>query len=58
MEFGYKCQVKPAIAHRYEPPFGLVDDRVRYVLPQPAKWTLRWHEEIAAPEGLQGSAAQ
>jgi hypothetical protein len=47
--------IAPAIPHRYEQPFGIVDDKIRYVLPQPAKGTLRWHAEVPAPAGIRSA---
>jgi hypothetical protein len=60
VRLGYKVQVTPdevapAIPHRYEAPFGTVDDKVRYVLPQPAKGTLRWHDQVPAPAGIKNA---
>jgi len=55
VQFGYKCQQKdvaPAIAHRYAAPYGIVDGRVRYVLPAPSKGSLRWHDQVSPPEGV------
>jgi hypothetical protein len=49
VRFGYKCQQLPALApslsHQYRAPWGLVGDGIRYVLPEPSKGHMRWHEE-------------
>jgi hypothetical protein len=55
VRLGYKCaqqpELAPAIAHRYQPPFGWVGDKVRYVLPAPEKGECRWREGASAPPG-------
>jgi hypothetical protein len=55
VQLGYKCAQKddlaPAIGHRFEAPLGLVGDRVRYVIPPPAKGQVLWHDDVAAPRG-------
>ena len=60
VRLGYKCvqeeQLAPAIPHRYEPPFGWVGEKVRYVLPPPGKGQCLWHDEAAAPFGTNGPA--
>lgn len=56
VRFGYKCRMGSdlgqTIAHRYEAPYGILDGKVRYVLAQPKQGTLRWHDQIRAPEGI------
>ncbi len=56
VRFGYKCRMGsdlgPAIAHRYEVPYGILDGKVRYVLAPPTHGTLRWHDQVRAPEGI------
>ncbi len=57
MRLFYKCyvtpdEIAPPIPHRYEAPYGLIEDKVRYVLPKPSKGTLRWHDRVSASEGL------
>jgi hypothetical protein len=49
-------ELAPAIPHSFEPPFGTMDGRVRYVVPPPAKGTLRWHAEIPPPKGMKNPA--
>jgi hypothetical protein len=48
IQLGYKAgesdQLGWAIPHRYERPFGLVADRVRYVIPTPRQGKLIWHD--------------
>ncbi len=60
VSFGYKCAQKddlaPAIAHRFEPPLGMVGEKVRYVLPPPDKGELRWHDEVVARLGTNVAA--
>jgi hypothetical protein len=55
VRFGYKCaqlpDLAPPIAHRFAAPFGMVSNRVRYVLPAPAQGQLQWHDEAPAPPG-------
>ncbi len=57
VNFGYKAgqgrELGQSIAHSFTPPFGLVENDVRYVIKTPAKGSLNWHEEIAPPEGMQ-----
>jgi hypothetical protein len=60
VSLGYSCEVRPelgkAIEHKWEPPYDVVDGKVRYVIPPPAKGTVRWNDAIAAPEGATGPA--
>jgi hypothetical protein len=60
VRFGYKCRVGEelgqALAHRFEAPFGLVDDRARYVIPPPSKGRLLWHDEVVVSEGATSPA--
>jgi len=52
VRLGYKCgqgdELAPPIAHRYQAPFGLVGDQVRYVLPAPDRGEIHWHDELPA----------
>ena len=57
IHLGYKVgeglELGQSIAHRFGPPFGWVGDEVRYIIPAPQKGSVHWHEEMAAPEGMQ-----
>ncbi|MCC6446817.1 MAG: hypothetical protein IT210_25620 [Armatimonadetes bacterium] len=57
--FGYKCkqgeEIAPAISHRYASPYGLMEDKIRYILPTPGKGTVRWHDAVSHAEGIQGT---
>jgi hypothetical protein len=44
-------ELAPAIPHAYEAPFGILDGKVRYVIPTPSQGQVRWHEEVPAPPG-------
>jgi hypothetical protein len=44
-------QLAPSISHTFQSPFGIVDGRVRYVIPGPTQGTLRWHDDIPPPRG-------
>jgi len=55
--FGYKAgvndqQTGTSLNHRFEAPYGLLDDKVRYVINQPSAGALTWHEDLAAPRGM------
>jgi hypothetical protein len=41
------------LAHRFQPPFGLLGGKVRYLIPGPTKGQLRWHDELPAPPDVQ-----
>jgi hypothetical protein len=60
VSFGYKCaqgdELAPSIPHRFEPPFGLMEGKVRYVLPPPEKGRLRTHDEVAPVSGVKNAA--
>jgi hypothetical protein len=49
VRFGYKVFVGaapgPALAHSYEPPFGIFQGKVRYVLPEPSAGRFVVHDE-------------
>lgn len=45
------------LPHSYEIPFGFLADKVRYILPSPAKGKLNWHDEVPSPEGASTPAA-
>lgn len=53
---GYKAaegdELGYALAHRFEPPYGRFEGKVRYVIPGPAKGKLLWHDEVPPPEGM------
>lgn len=59
VHFGYKCAQGTAlgrpIAHRFAAPFGLVGEKVRYVIPAPGKGQLVWHDAVET-EGVKGPA--
>jgi len=61
IELGYKCvqkeTISPSIPHRFDAPFGLVGEKVRYVIPPLSKGSLResgsalrWEVSLAAGE--------
>jgi hypothetical protein len=58
VQFGYKCTVTPepgpAIAHRLDGPFGLLGDRVRFVIPPPGHGKMVWHEKLTNCQGVKG----
>lgn len=60
VQFGYKCaqadDIAAPIPHEYEAPYGIMDGKVRYFMPTPAKGSLAWHDEVPAPEGVKSSA--
>jgi hypothetical protein len=60
MCLGYKVgrgdKLSRAVPHRFERPFGLLGDRIRYVIPQAEKGQLIWHEQVAQPKGVSNSA--
>jgi hypothetical protein len=60
VHFGYKCAQKddlaPTLEHRFEAPFGFVEDQVRYVVPAPAHGEILWHDEAPAPVGTKVAA--
>lgn len=60
VQFGYKCQVAgelaPAVPHTFDPPFGMMEGKVRYVVPPPRKGTVRWHDEVPPSEGRRSAA--
>ena len=49
-------ELAPAIAHTFEAPFGMMDGKVRYVVPAPAQGTVRYHDEIPPPQGMKNPA--
>lgn len=55
VRFGYKVFVGaapgPALAHTFEPPYGMLDGEVRYVIPAPSAGRLVYHDE-AKPRQL------
>lgn len=58
--FGYKCAVaaelSPSLPHQFNPPFGMVDGKIRYVVKKPTSGELRWHDSIEPPAGMTNSA--
>lgn len=60
VHFGYKCRVgeelAPALPHRFQAPYGVMDSKVRYIIPAPRGGALRWHDEVPPPEGMQHPA--
>jgi hypothetical protein len=67
VHFGYKCGQSPEqgngkelpvigqeISYKYEKPFGLVDDGVRFVIPQPKSGELACHAEVKEVQGIGG----
>ncbi len=62
LRLGYKVgrgdKLSRAIPHRFEPPFGVLGTKVRYVIPNPAKGTLVWHGQIARPKGVENLATR
>jgi hypothetical protein len=49
-------ELAPAIAHTFEAPLGMLEGKVRYVIPAPAQGKVRWHDEIAPPQGMKNPA--
>jgi hypothetical protein len=49
---GYKVKVDQALGEalslRFDEPFGMLGEKVRYVIPKPVKGTVRWHDEVSA----------
>ncbi|GMV96166.1 MAG: hypothetical protein AMXMBFR83_05340 [Phycisphaerae bacterium] len=62
VNLGYKAHALPELGkplpHRLEDGLGIVGGKVRYVLPAPAKGTVRQHDEVPAPEGVTTPAAK
>ncbi|HBO45222.1 MAG TPA: hypothetical protein DD670_15100 [Planctomycetaceae bacterium] len=58
--FGYKCRQFPEIAdpieYRFEPPYGIIGDGVRFVLPAPEKGDFKVHAELKGVDGVKGTA--
>ncbi|MGD0226782.1 MAG: hypothetical protein ABSF71_31010 [Terriglobia bacterium] len=57
---GYKAaegdELSHALAHRFEPPFGMFEGKVRYVIATPAKGKVVWHTDGPTPEGMKNPA--
>ena len=57
IQLGYKAgvgdELGPSISHRFDSPYGWVESEVRYIIPPPSKGSLRFHEEIAPPQGME-----
>jgi hypothetical protein len=49
-------ELAAAIPHSFEAPFGMMEGKVRYVIPAPAQGTLRGHDEIPPPLGMKNAA--
>jgi hypothetical protein len=49
-------ELAPAIAHAFEPPYGMLEGKVRYVIPTPSDGTIRWHDEAPPPAGMKNPA--
>ncbi len=60
LKLGYKVgrgdELSSAIDHHFEAPFGKLDNKVRYVIPNPHKGKVLYHEELPPPKGMHGSA--
>ncbi len=58
--FGYKCRQLPEIAEpiafRFDPPYGRLEDGIRFALPTPQKGVLNVHPEVKGVEGVKGPA--
>lgn len=57
VQFGYKAgvnarQTGASLAHRFDAPYGLLDDKVRYIVHRPTQGELVWHDDLAAPLGM------
>ncbi|MEW5979339.1 MAG: hypothetical protein AB1898_26390 [Acidobacteriota bacterium] len=57
VRFGYKAgvnhlQAGNSLNHRFEAPLGLLDGKVRYLINEPSRGTLVWHDELAPPRGM------
>lgn len=56
VRLGYKANIgedlSQALAHRFEAPYGFLEDKVRYLIPESSKGELRWHNEVATFEGV------
>jgi hypothetical protein len=52
--FGYKLHVGngpgPSVAHSFEAPFGTLEGKVRYVLPEPSEGQLVFHDEAGSKQ--------
>jgi len=59
VRFGYKCtqgdDIAPPIAHQFEAPYGMMEGKVRYVIPAPEKGQLRWHDEASVLGGIKSA---
>jgi hypothetical protein len=62
IKFGYKCtqgeNLSPAIPHEYQPPYGIMDNKIRYMFPLPATGTIRCHHDAESVAGSQKPANQ
>ncbi|MBN2021724.1 MAG: hypothetical protein JW809_02935 [Pirellulales bacterium] len=60
VNFGYKCrqfpEIAPPIAMQFDPPYGRLNEGVRFVLPKPAKGELNVHAKVKDVEGAVGPA--
>lgn len=60
MRYGYHFSVDPelgkVIQHKFEAPYGVLENKIRYVIPEPKKGALRWHDEVAPPAGMKNPA--
>jgi hypothetical protein len=58
--FGYKCaqddELGQALEHRFKAPFGVLEEKVRYVVPSPAQGKVLWHAEGPTAEGMKNPA--
>lgn len=56
VRFGYKAiqgdDIAPPRPHRYEAPYGVIGDKIRYILPAPAAGELRWHDKAPVAAGI------
>jgi len=56
LKLGYKVargsKLSGAIPHQFVPPFGILGDGARYVIPGPPKGTIVWHQKVDRPKGV------
>ncbi len=62
VRFGYKCvqmpELAPSIDYQWRAPLGVMDEKVRFVLPPPKLGEWCFHEQVASPVGDATPAAR
>jgi len=60
LRLGYKVsrstRLSQAISYRFNPPFGVSAEGIRYVIPSPVKGQAVWHPEVFRPKGVGNTA--